>query len=145
MLLQIHIGIKISGIVQHEHMGYVFLRALEGICTRSPILNQLGGMLLYSSNVPFLAPTDLGGKSYMYLPQISYHPPVLCGQTTQLWSTEKQLALCIHFFFYVAGTCTCWRFMCIYSCNSSIPSGMCLLPCVHAQGVKYMQSVVSSS
>ena len=88
-----------QGIVQHEHMGYVFLRALEGICTRSPILNQLGGMLLYSSNVPFLAPTDLGGKSYMYLPQMSYHPPVLCGQTTQLWSTEKQLALCIHFFF----------------------------------------------
>ena len=79
-------------------MGYVFLRALEGICMRSPILNQLGGMLHYSSNVPFLAPTDLGGKSYMYLPQMSYHPPVLCGQTTQLWSTEKQLTLCIRFF-----------------------------------------------
>ena len=78
MLLQIHIGIQISGIVQHERMGYVFIRALGGIYMRSPILNQLGGMLHHSSNVPFLAPTDLVGKSYVFATNVIPSPPSFC-------------------------------------------------------------------
>ena len=44
---------------------------------RSPILNQLGGILHYSSNVPFKgfpAPTDLVGKSYVFATNVIPSP-----------------------------------------------------------------------
>ena len=78
----------------------------------------------------------------MYLPQMSYHPPVFVWSNycaiiynLEYRETIDTLYVWSALFFNVAGTCSCWRFKCIYSCKSLIPSGMCLLPCVHAQGV----------
>ena len=58
---------------------------------KSPILNQLGGMLHYSSNVPFKgfsAPTDLVGKSYVFATNVIPPPSFfVCPGTLRHGST----------------------------------------------------------